>query len=127
MNYFNRYVLISYACGHRGRGTDTYQQFVTENAVQCPKCEKKPSHPFSKGYTHILIPTTFHAVLKERAAERNTSIWKYIYSRMEDSPPQAWKACGALPLGSSSLPLGAYLFCPLLMLAFFLTTNYIHY
>ncbi len=46
MNYFNSYILVVYACGHRGKDTDTYQKFVTDNAVQCKKCEKASSHPF---------------------------------------------------------------------------------
>ncbi len=38
MNYFSKIVMIRYACGHRKQGTDTYQSFVAENEVKCPKC-----------------------------------------------------------------------------------------
>ncbi len=40
MNYFSRIVMIHYVCGHKGLGIDTYQFFVTENKVKCPKCRK---------------------------------------------------------------------------------------
>ncbi len=40
MNYFSKLVMIRYACGHKKLGIDTYQSFVTENKVKCPKCCK---------------------------------------------------------------------------------------
>ena len=30
------------------------------------------------GYTHVLIPKSFHSVLKEKADEKEISIWRYI-------------------------------------------------
>jgi len=36
--YFNRYVRIKYACGHRKIGTDTLREFVTAYKVKCPEC-----------------------------------------------------------------------------------------
>jgi predicted nucleic acid-binding Zn ribbon protein len=41
MNYFSKIILIKYVCGHKKQGTDTYQAFVTKNAVKCPKCNDK--------------------------------------------------------------------------------------
>jgi len=41
MNYFSKIVMIHYVCGHKKQGTDTYQAFVTENKVKCPKCNDK--------------------------------------------------------------------------------------
>ena len=38
MKYFNRFVMIKYFCGHKGKGIDSYQAFVTEDDVKCPKC-----------------------------------------------------------------------------------------
>lgn len=46
MRYFSKYVMIKYSCGHKGKGIDTYQAFVTENVVQCRKCGNNLSHPF---------------------------------------------------------------------------------
>jgi hypothetical protein len=40
MNYFSKIVMIRFACGHKKLGIDTYQSFVTENKVKCPKCCK---------------------------------------------------------------------------------------
>lgn len=40
MNYFSKIIFIRYACGHRGKGTDTYQSFVTQNQVSCPRCSR---------------------------------------------------------------------------------------
>src|SRR5574341_142740 len=61
------------------------------------------------GYTHVLIPESLHSVLKEKAKGQNTSISRYIQSLIDRAESPAWKACGALPLGSSNLPLGALL------------------
>lgn len=41
MKYFSRIILIVFACGHRKRGIDTYQQFVTDNKVDCPACNSR--------------------------------------------------------------------------------------
>jgi hypothetical protein len=38
MNYFSKNVMIRYVCGHKKQGIDTYQAFVIENDVKCPKC-----------------------------------------------------------------------------------------
>jgi hypothetical protein len=43
MNYFSKIVMIRYACGHKKLGIDTYQTFVTENKIKCPKCCKVSS------------------------------------------------------------------------------------
>ncbi len=43
MNYFSKIVMIRFACGHKKLGIDTYQSFVTENKVKCPKCSKVSS------------------------------------------------------------------------------------
>ena len=40
MNYFSKIVMIRYACGHKKLGIDTYQSFVIENKIKCPKCCK---------------------------------------------------------------------------------------
>ncbi len=40
MNYFENIILIKYVCGHKKFGIDTYQAFVTKNAVKCPKCNE---------------------------------------------------------------------------------------
>ena len=36
------------------------------------------------GYTHVLIPKSFHSVLKEKADCEKTSIWKYIQGLVEN-------------------------------------------
>ena len=38
MNCFSKIVMVRYVCGHKKQGIDTYQAFVTENSVKCPKC-----------------------------------------------------------------------------------------
>ncbi len=38
MNYFSKMIMIRYVCGHKKQGIDTYQAFVIENSVKCPKC-----------------------------------------------------------------------------------------
>ncbi len=48
MNYFSKIVMIRYACGHKKLGIDTYQSFVTENKVKCPKCCKVSSKDTAK-------------------------------------------------------------------------------
>ena len=36
------------------------------------------------GYTHVLIPKSFHSVLKDKAECEKTSIWKYIQGLVEN-------------------------------------------
>ncbi len=48
MNYFSKIVMIRYACGHKKLGIDTYQSFVTENKIKCPKCCKVSSKGTAK-------------------------------------------------------------------------------
>ncbi len=41
-----------------------------------------------EGYTHIIVPTNLHQVLKYRASEYHTSIAKYITKLIEIKPNQ---------------------------------------
>ena len=48
-----------------------------------PKANKKFVNMTREGYTHVLIPKSFHSVLKVEAEKNKTSIWRYIDSLIQ--------------------------------------------